>query len=194
VFTGIIEEVAAVVEFDGKQLSVTTPASWATELPDIGESIAVNGCCLTLTDAAQNLRFGVSEETLKRTMLYLLKVGHQVNLERAAKVGDRLGGHIVQGHVDMVGYFLGARTTKNSHIVRFQVHEVFDRYLIDKGSIAVNGISLTVVEPKEGVFECAIIPHTWENTNLKLLEAGDHVNLEFDVIAKYVEKLMPRGL
>jgi len=192
VFTGLVEALTTVVAFDGQTLALRKPDVWANDPIEIGESIAVNGCCLTVTSAERDLTFDLSEETVSRTAFYLFKIGTKVNLERATKAGQRLGGHIVQGHVDMVGYFLSATKRNQAREVRFQVHEVFDKYLIDKGSIAIDGISLTVIRPEKGVFETAIIPHTWANTNLHSLEPGDQVNVEFDMIAKYVEKMTAR--
>ena len=159
----------------------------------VGERVAVNGCCLTVI-SAEPITFEVSEEALRRTMLAGLKAGAIVNLERAMRAVGRFGGHIVQGHVDAVGQLLSVRPTEKAHIKRFCVPDGSERYLIDKGPITVNGISLTVVEPHGCEFEVWIIPHTWENTDLKGLLPGDPLNLEFDVLAKYVEKLLgPRS-
>ncbi|MEJ5170924.1 MAG: riboflavin synthase, partial [Fimbriimonadales bacterium] len=155
----------------------------------IGESVAVNGCCLTVVDATDGLRFDLSEETIRRTSFQRAKPGSLANLERAMGEGDRFGGHIVQGHVDATGEILSIQKTDLAWIFRFQAPAEYDRYLIDKGSVCVDGISLTVVEPKVGAFDVWVIPHTFEVTNFRAAKPGDLVNLEFDVIAKYLEKL-----
>lgn len=190
-FTGIVQGLGQVIDLAQGVLSVQAPAAFAPEGFDIGESIAVNGCCLTVVaDASNILRFDLSPETLARTALGALGPGGVVNLERAMRASDRFGGHIVQGHVDAVGTVVSKTPQENATIVRFQVPPEFDRYLIDKGSITIDGISLTVVKPEAGAFDTWIIPHTLEQTNLGTRQAGDAVNLEFDVLAKYVEKLM----
>lgn len=188
-FTGIVQALGTVKGFDGRVLVVETVDSgddpWL-----IGESIAVNGCCLTLVAAKNGLSFELSEETLARTSFRNLRPGKMVNLERAMKAGERFGGHWVQGHVDAVGTLQGVVETAQAHMTRFRVPDGDDRYLVDKGSISVDGVSLTVVEPKGAEFQVAIIPHTWEHTNLHGLHVGDEVNLEFDILAKYVERML----
>ncbi len=186
-FTGIVQAVGKVESWDGQRL-VVDPGS--LELNDLamGESIAVNGCCLTVVPGqAPGLSFDLSPETVQKTTFSSLRPGQELNLERAMRPTDRFGGHIVQGHVDGIGQFLGKRTEGNAVVYQFSVDN--GTYLIDKGSVTVNGISLTVVSPDEGKFEVWIIPHTLENTNLRSLEQDQEVNIEFDVIAKYVEKL-----
>jgi riboflavin synthase len=158
----------------------------------IGESVAVNGCCLTMVDFSDGLHFELSPETLTRTSLGWVRPGARVNLERAMPASGRFGGHIVQGHVDATGTLLSITAADNASVLRFQAPKVYDRYLIDKGSIAIDGISLTIVDPKDGVFEVWVIPHTLHETNLAELKPGDDVNLEFDVVAKYVERLTAR--
>lgn len=192
-FTGIVQAVgvvAAPVEngLFGIQL-VGTPLDW--EPWKSGESLAVNGCCLTVLDiAGDRLSFNVSHETLARTTLGTLMTGNHVNLERAMRASDRLGGHIVQGHVDAMGEVVSI--SAKDGVFRFRAPIGFARYLSDKGSIAVDGISLTIVKPAipEDEFEVAVIPHTLAATNLSTRKAGDRVNLEFDVIAKHVERLL----
>lgn len=157
---------------------------------EIGESVAVNGCCLTAVSVGATLRFDLSPETLSRTAMGTLGPGARVNLERAMEVGDRFGGHIVQGHIDATGTIESIESSGNSQIFRFLVPAEFDRYLIDKGSVAIDGISLTVVNSCDGRFEAWVIPHTLSETNLGAKRPGDRVNVEFDVIAKYVEKLV----
>ena len=169
---------------------VETPDEYSVDPPAIGDSVSVNGCCLTVVDAGTTLRFDVSPETLARTALGGLRIGASVNLERAMRVGDRFGGHIVQGHVEATGECLSIREDGPSAEFRFQAPSEFDRYLIDKGSVTVDGISLTVVQPIDGAFSVWIVPHTRATTNLREMREADLVNLEFDVIAKYVEKLV----
>jgi len=170
------------------RLAVSFDPAWIKDDPvQEGESIAVNGCCLTALPINQLVEFDLSPETLARTALTRLQPGSLVNLERAMRPSDRFGGHMVQGHVDSVGEFLEARPQDGHHEFRFRVPA--DRYLIDKGSISLDGISLTVVEPHEGVFSVWVIPHTFENTTLRSLKAGDPVNVEYDMVAKYLEKL-----
>jgi riboflavin synthase len=189
-FTGLIQAVGEVVRVDGGWLEVAVgeaPPDW--EPWQKGESVAVSGACLTVVAHDPLLGFDVSEETFARTALGGLKSGSRVNLERALRAGDRLGGHLVQGHVDAVGELVSIEETENAWIYRFQAPVEFDRYLIDKGSVAIEGISLTVVRPADGLFEVWVIPHTRAATNLGTLVAGSAVNLEFDQVAKYLEKL-----
>ena len=188
VFTGIVQGLAKVASFDGHRLTLACPP--IEEPWNLGESIAVNGCCLTLVALQDGqLVFELSKETLGRTALGQLRTNSAVNIERALKMGDRLGGHWVQGHVDTIGHLESASENAQSHVMVFRVPQGCERYLIDKGSIAIDGVSLTVVEPTGSRFEVAIIPHTWEHTNLSRLKVGDAVNLEFDVLAKYVERI-----
>jgi len=189
-FTGIVQAVGRVQSIDGGVLLLTPPEDFAPDGFDLGESIAVNGCCLTVVRQDGNLKFELSPETMARTSLGDLANGSLVNLERAMLPTDRFGGHIVQGHVDATGVLLSITPSDNSTVYRFQAPLEYDRYLIDKGSVTVDGISLTVVNPKEGDFTVWIIPHTLQETNLISRSPGDRVNLEFDVIARYVEKMM----
>ncbi len=190
-FTGLVEALGNVRSMADLRLIVDVPAgAWKADPFEIGESIAVNGCCLTVVSFDDGLHFDLSEETLRRTSLGSLENGSKVNLERAMRMGDRLGGHMVQGHVDGLGKLLWVAQEAGSWLMRFGVPTGGERYLIDKGSVTVDGISLTVVKPEGNEFDVAIIPHTWENTNLSSLKKGDMVNMEFDVLAKHVEKLM----
>ena len=188
-FTGIVESLGEVVSRDGGRLEVRPEPHLAPEGLADGESVAVNGCCLTVLPGG-GLRFDLSPETLDRTSLGDLAPGARVNLERATVAGGRLGGHVVQGHVDATGTFEGARPEGNSVVMRFRAPLGYGRYLIDKGSVAIEGVSLTVVRPEGDAFEVWVIPHTLECTNLGALRPGDRVNLEFDVLAKYVERLL----
>jgi len=190
-FTGIIESIGNISEVTTDALSVTPALSFVEEGIQLGESIAVNGVCLTVVSLQDGaLRFDVSPETFARTALQCLKSGSRVNLERAMKLGGRFGGHIVQGHVDTTGTLESRNTGGEFTVFRFSAPPEYDRYLVDKGSIAVDGISLTVVSPANGTFEVWIIPHTLSNTNLQDLQPGMAVNLEFDMLAKHVEKLL----
>lgn len=186
-FTGIIERVGAVRSLEGDRL-VVDPGSLDGDLA-LGESIAVNGVCLTLVSADRGLAFDVSPETFARTSLGDLKLGSLTNLERALRANARLGGHFVQGHVDATGEVVQVREEGEFFVYEFQAPPEYDRFLIDKGSVAVDGISLTVVRPERGKFEVWVIPHTREHTNLRERGPGDRVNLEFDMLAKYLEKL-----
>jgi riboflavin synthase len=183
VFTGIVREVGRVASFDGRRLVVdaqTTPAE--------GDSIAVAGVCLTAVDGSR-LAFDVVEETLRRTTLGALEVGDRVNLEPALRAGDPLGGHLVQGHVDGVG-----RVRAVGELVWIDAPAELRRYFAEKGSVTVDGVSLTVAALDADGFAVALVPHTLEVTTLGALEPGDPVNLEVDVLAKYVERLLPASL
>lgn len=175
---------------DGHRLVVESPlASDASDRIALGESIAVDGCCLT-TVCAGALEFEISPETFSRTVAGSYQVGSRVNLERAMKASDRFGGHIVQGHVDTMGSMVGQGVDGEWVTMTFDAGLDGDRYLIDKGSVTVNGVSLTVVKPEGGLFSVALIPHTLAVTNLGGLQVGDSVNLEFDVVAKHVERIV----
>ena len=192
-FTGIIEELGRVksVEQRGENARIVIEARLVTEDTSHGESIAVNGVCLTALDITDNsFAADVSMETLARSTLGNLKPGAPVNLERSVTPNTRLGGHIVQGHVDGRGQLLGVEDHGESWTVRFAYPTEIGRYLVFKGSVAVEGISLTIAGLTDQYFEVAIIPKTWEVTNLSSLKVGDGVNLEVDVIGKYVERLL----
>ncbi|HET9526274.1 MAG TPA: riboflavin synthase [Pyrinomonadaceae bacterium] len=192
-FTGIIEELGTVrsIEMRGENARMIIGASIVTGGTKHGDSIAVNGVCLTALDIQpDSFAADVSRETLSRSTLGNLKPGTPVNLERAVTPATRLGGHIVQGHVDARGTFAGVEDHGESWTVRIGFPREIGRYLVFKGSVAVEGISLTIAALKDDYFEVAIIPKTWEVTNLSHLEPGDGVNLEVDVIAKYVERLV----
>lgn len=188
-FTGIIQAVGIVNLIEGSRLEVQADSAWPDDLIKAGESVAVNGCCLTaLTDGS--LDFDLSPETRLRTAFHHAEAGTKVNLERAMRPIDRFGGHIVQGHVDAVGEVVAVLQDGDFTVFRFRAPNEFDRYLIDKGSISVDGISLTVVNPVAGEFDVWVVPHTIEQTNLSERRPGDLVNLEFDVLAKHIEKLI----
>jgi riboflavin synthase len=189
-FTGIVGATGRIRSLENGVLIVEVPESFAPGGFDLGESVAVNGCCLTVVQQDGLVRFELSPETLARTSLGDLKPGSLVNLERPMIAGGRFGGHIVQGHVDTTGTVVSITPSGNSTIYTFRAPIEYDRYLIDKGSVTVDGISLTVVNPKAGEFNVWVIPHTLQETNLVTRSPGDRVNLEFDVIARYVEKMM----
>jgi riboflavin synthase len=192
-FTGIIEELGSVrsIEERGENARIVINARVVTEGMHHGDSIAVNGVCLTALDIHdESFAADVSRETLLRSTLGSLKPGAPVNLERAVTPATRLGGHIVQGHVDGRGQFVSVEDHGDSWTVRIGFPPEIARYLVFKGSVAVEGISLTIANLGENYFEIAIIPKTWEVTNLSQLKPGEGVNLEVDVIGKYVERLL----
>ncbi|HEY3050449.1 MAG TPA: riboflavin synthase [Gaiellaceae bacterium] len=189
-FTGIVRERGRVVSIeetgDGMRLEIDAPATASTLA--VGDSVSISGACLTAT-AVSNGAFSVTAvpETLSRTSLGRLSPGAEVNLETAARAGDPLGGHFVQGHVDGVGRVASAG--QDGRVWIEAAPEVL-RYVVEKGSIAVDGVSLTISGLRDGAFEVALIPHTLEQTTLGALQEGEEVNLEVDVLAKYIEKLI----
>ena len=192
-FTGIIEELGSVrnIEERGENARIVIDARVVTEGTSHGDSIAVNGVCLTALDIHDDsFAADVSRETLLRSTLGSLKPGTPVNLERAVTPATRLGGHMVQGHVDARGKFVSVEDHGDSWTLRIGFPPEIARYLVFKGSVAVEGISLTIANLAEDYFEIAISPKTWEVTNLSHLRPGDGVNLEVDVIGKYVERLL----
>lgn len=190
-FTGIIEELGEVtnLERSGTNLNISIRAKFTPELK-IDQSVAHNGVCLTVV-GIQGSVYTVTaiDETLKKTNLGNLKVGDRVNLERGMQLGARLDGHIVQGHVDQIGICRKIEPLDGSSYFRFSFDKGMGNVTIEKGSITINGVSLTVVDSTADGFSVAIIPYTLEHTTFKLLKEGDVVNLEFDVIGKYVKRL-----
>ena len=190
-FTGIIETLGTIQEIKKEKdnVHVTVDSSITAEL-QIDQSVAHNGICLTVV-AINNNSYTVTaiDETIKKTNLGDWKVGDSVNLERAMKLGDRLDGHIVQGHVDQTGICIATEETNGSWSYTFEYDKALNNLTIEKGSITVNGVSLTVVNSKKNQFSVAIIPYTHEHTNFKSFKVGTKINLEFDVIGKYVSKL-----
>lgn len=190
-FTGIIETLGTVQEIkkDKDNVHITISSSITDEL-QIDQSVAHNGICMTVVAITKNL-YTVTAigETIKKTNISYWKIGDSVNLERAMKLGDRLDGHIVQGHVDQIGNCITAKETNGSWYYTFEYDESLENITIEKGSITVNGVSLTVVDSGKNTFSVAIIPYTFKNTNFKNFKVGTKVNLEFDVIGKYVSKL-----
>lgn len=192
-FTGIIEELGRVrsIQGRGNDARIVIEAHIVTVDSRDGDSIAVNGVCLTALEVTQDsFAADVSRETLERSTLGRLSAGAPVNLERAVTPSTRLGGHIVQGHVDARGTFLGATDHGGSWTVRIAYPREIAQYLVFKGSVAVEGISLTLAELTDKHFEIAVIPKTWEVTNFSHLRPHDEVNLEADIIAKYVERIL----
>jgi len=192
-FTGIIEELGKIAAFekrgDGARIKIS--ARIVTGNSHEGDSIAVNGVCLTALDIkTDSFAADVSEETLAKSTLGSLSAGSAVNLERAVTPETRLGGHIVQGHVDACGKFVEAIQNGDFWTVRISFPAEIGQYLVYKGSISVEGISLTIAALTDDYFEIAVIPKTWQLTNLSTLKTGDAVNLEADVIAKYVERIL----
>jgi riboflavin synthase len=193
VFTGLVQDLGKVAEVretaDGVRLAVESPL--AGELKD-GDSIAVNGVCLTAVGLCAGERFGadVMAETLRRSSLGQVEPGSAVNLELPLRAADRLGGHVVQGHVDGVGVVAGAREEGFARVVTIEAGAETLKYVVEKGSIAVDGISLTVARVDDTSFDVSLIPETIERTTLGAAEPGTTVNLEVDVLAKYVEKLI----
>ena len=193
-FTGIVEATATVenIETKGTSVHFTMSCPFTDELK-IDQSLSHNGCCLTI-EKIENQRYGVTaiQETLEKTNLGSWKIGTKVNLERCVLMNGRLDGHIVQGHVDQTGIIKSIENLNGSHYITIAYTEKDGFTTVPQGSITVDGISLTVAHSGENEFSVAIIPYTWEHTNLKNLEIGSRVNLEFDIIGKYVAKLMKK--
>ena len=192
-FTGIVEEVGTLagIRRGGQSARITVHAPGIAESVMLGDSVAVNGVCLTAVSRENhNLSFDAVPETIHRTGLKAARAGDRVNLERALAAGQRMGGHFVQGHVDGTGALLAIRSQDNARNLEIAVPPELGRYLVSKGSVAVDGISLTVVDVKPESFIVSIIPHTWDHTNLKGKHIGDLMNLEVDMLAKYVENLL----
>lgn len=192
-FTGLVEEIGVVEELeqldDAVRIAVRAPK--VTEDAAPGDSIAVDGVCLTVVDnASGTFTADVMRETLDRSRLGTYKAGSKVNLERALAAGQRMGGHIVQGHVDGVAEVVSRTPSEHWEVVRFTLPRQLSRYVVEKGSIAVNGTSLTVSALGEGYFEVSLIPTTMRETTAGELAPGDPVNLEADIVAKYVEKMV----
>jgi len=195
-FTGIVEELGTVaaLEDQGDALRLSIAATTVLEGVRLGDSIAVNGCCLTVTTFDQaTWTADVMQETLDKTSLAGVEPGDRVNLERAVTPTTRLGGHLVQGHVDGTGTILRRTPSEHWEVVEISLPAHLARYLVDKGSIAVDGVSLTVVEAGEESFTISLIPETLARTTLGMKQVGAAVNLEADVLAKHVERLLAAG-
>jgi len=195
-FTGLIEGIGKIsgTRRTHNEMRVTITPHFDTTDCKLGDSLAVNGVCLTVTEIRDGLlSMDVSGETLSRTTLGLLRLGDHVNLERALRLSDRLGGHLVSGHVDGIGKILKKEQVHQSWLIRIGIEEAISRYIINKGSIAVEGISLTINACEKDFFEVNIIPQTGMVTTLLIKKIGDPVNIETDLIGKYVEKLFSKG-
>lgn len=195
-FTGIIEEIGTVKEFTKSANSALIVVAFDNILdnPQIGESIAIDGVCQTVTAYDKNsFSAQVSSETLAVTNFSKLKKGDKVNLERALSVNGRLGGHIVTGHIDGLVKVKNIQKLSEFYNIKFEISHDLVKYVAKKGSVALNGISLTVADISGNEFSVAIIPHTFENTGLKYLQTGGFVNFEVDILAKYVEKILSTG-
>jgi riboflavin synthase len=191
-FTGIIEAMGKVekIEKEGTNRHFLISSPIAGELK-IDQSIAHNGVCLTVVDLKPGMYTVTAiEETLKRSNLGDLKEGSLVNLERSMASGGRLDGHIVQGHVDTTAECIQKETLEGSWYYKFRYPAQDKHLMVNKGSICINGVSLTVVEPEEDTFSVAIIPYTFENTNFRTMEAGDKINLEYDILGKYIARYL----
>ncbi len=192
-FTGIIRELGVVVAAEeaggGRALAVRAPAT--ASRTNVGDSIAIDGCCLTATEVADGtIRFQAVPETIARSTLGTLERNEQVNVEPAIRAGEELGGHYVQGHVDAVGRIRSVEAEGQGFRVVVEAPEVVLRYCVEKGSVTVDGVSLTVAELVDDAFAVALVPHTLEATTLSAVRPGQAVNLEADVLAKYVERLV----
>lgn len=188
-FTGIVEEIGTIKDLDKSALTVH--AQKILEDVKLGDSISINGACLTVVDfTGCEFSVDLAPETLRRTSFGNLNPGDKVNLERALSANDRFGGHIVQGHVDGTGRVISIRDDGDSYIFRIANPRRLKPYLVEKGFISVDGISLTIVKVLTSSFTLSVIPYTWSNTNLQDQLAGRTVNLEVDILAKYIENLM----
>lgn len=195
-FTGIIETMGCVSNLVEEQdnLHITVKSNFTHEL-QIDQSVAHNGVCLTVV-AINNDLFTVTaiKETLIKTNLSNLSIDDMINLERCTKIGSRLDGHIVQGHVDTKARCTSIEDQNGSWLIRFEFDEIGNNITVEKGSITINGVSLTVVNSEDSTFSVAIIPYTFEHTNFHLLKVEDLVNIEFDIVGKYIQKLLSRQL
>ena len=192
-FTGIVEELGKIKKIEKLSNGAKLVIECKNILSDdkIGDSICVNGVCQTVTEFnSSSFSVMLSDETLKVTNFSDIKQGDYVNLERALMLNTRLGGHIVSGHIDCTGILISVDKLSDFYNLKFEIPQKSSKYIVYKGSITINGISLTVAEVKENTFTVAIIPYTYKNTVLKYLKTGDRVNIETDILAKYVEKLL----
>lgn len=188
-FTGIIEETGKILSITSEK--ITVECEIVLEDTKLGDSIAVNGVCLTVTNVMpKRFMADISPETLRITSLGNLKAGSLINLERAMKANGRFGGHMVSGHIDGIGKLLEIKPCGNFYELNIELSSNQEKYVVKKGSIAIDGISLTIANVEQNNITLAIIPHTFENTNLKELKSGNFVNIEVDITAKYIEKFL----
>ncbi|MBC7793390.1 MAG: riboflavin synthase [Clostridia bacterium] len=191
-FTGLIETTGKVVKAEGSSpCRITIAASYPAAEVEIGASIAIDGCCLTVvTNDAEGLTFEAATETLKRTTIGALNAGDSVNLERSLRIGDRLGGHLVLGHVDGLGTVVEVEKVESAWYVKIVAPNELAPLIATRGSITVAGVSLTVVDVERTIFTIGLIPHTWEMTTLSKYSVGKSINLEADMMARYVQRLL----
>ena len=193
-FTGIIENMAEVVDVKANKnnLDITFKSDLLSELK-VDQSISHNGVCLTVADISnETYLVNVVKETIDKSNFDSIRVGDMVNVERSMMLNDRLDGHIVQGHVDQIAECVSIDEQGGSYVMTFK-YKKSENITVEKGSICVNGISLTVCNSQDNTFSVAIIPYTWDNTNLKNINVGDTVNLEFDIVGKYIAKLLSKS-
>ncbi|MFH1581500.1 MAG: riboflavin synthase [Pseudomonadota bacterium] len=194
-FTGIIEGLGTIAEIrpSGRGKRLLIDADFPLDQTKIGDSIAVSGACVTvIIMAGRRFEVDISPETLAKTTFGMAKIGDRVNLERALRLSDRIDGHLVSGHVDGIGIIKGKKRTGNAIIVVIDVPEFLSRYMITKGSVAVDGISLTINNRSRDCFDVSIIPHTAKLTTMGIKKTGDHVNIETDMIGKYIENFIAK--
>ncbi|MFC0178902.1 riboflavin synthase [Thorsellia kenyensis] len=196
-FTGLIEEIGIVkgINFDGKQFKLAIAAKTVLEEVKLGDSIAINGICLTVTEYTEHsFVVDVMPQTQKSTTIKSLKINERVNLERALAANSRLGGHFVTGHVDSTGTIASIKPDANAIFIEIAMDAYYAKYLVPKGAITVDGISLTVFNVSNNRFSLSLIPHSSDKTTLTEKKIGDEINLEFDILAKYTEKLLRQSL
>ena len=193
-FTGIIETIGTVESLDreGNNINLLVSSSISKDL-EIDQSVSHDGVCLTVTNKSKKSHnVTIVNQTIQKSKFSDLRIGSELNLERSMKINGRIDGHIVQGHVDDVGKCVNIEDESNSWIFTFQISDKFSRYLVEKGSISINGVSLTCFDIKDKFFSVAIIPHTYQNTNFNKIKINDFVNIEFDIIGKYVDRIIKK--
>lgn len=193
-FTGIIETIGIVESLDseGNNINLLVSSSISKDL-EVDQSVSHDGVCLTVTKKSEKSHnVTLVNETIKKSKFSDLRIGSELNLERSMKINGRIDGHIVQGHVDDVGKCVNIEDESNSWIFTFQISDKFSRYLVEKGSISINGVSLTCFDIKDKFFSVAIIPHTYQNTNFNKIKTNEFVNIEFDIIGKYVDRIIKK--
>lgn len=195
-FTGIVEEIGKIEKTTpiAGGMAIKIKAEKILEDVAVNDSVCIDGVCLTVTNTDKKSFWADAVgATLEKTTFNKVKANALVNLERSVRLSDRLGGHLVQGHVNGIGTITEIQNLGENYLVKILIPEDLERYLIKEGSIAINGISLTIADLKRNEISISIIPHTWQNTNLKFKKVNDKVNIEIDILAKYVEKLLTRG-
>ena len=193
-FTGIIETIGIVESLDseGNNINLLVSSSISKDL-EVDQSVSHDGVCLTITNKSnKSHNVTIVNQTIQNSKFSHLRIGSELNLERSMKINGRIDGHIVQGHVDDVGKCVNIEDESNSWIFTFQISDKFSRYLVEKGSISINGVSLTCFDIKDKFFSVAIIPHTYQNTNFNKIKINDFVNIEFDIIGKYVDRIIKK--